>query len=149
MKIFAGSPIAVPLCHTKDWFTAKWKNKQGKDIYSHRDIQPKHTKQAHSKKKKMLLWGNVQKTPKNSLVCAQKPICWWYVELMSQVKQTRNLSTNNSLRYSVFFQNVGTKKPVTQPRLELRKCEMKKGMEKKFPDLIQYLVWEVIWLLLI
>lgn len=49
---------------------------------------------------------------------------------MSQVKQTRNPSTNNSLRYSVFLQDMGTKKPVTQPRLEQHKCEMKKGMEK-------------------
>lgn len=104
------------------------KNKQGKNIYSHRDMQLKHTKQAHSKKK-MLLWAHVQKTPKLSSVYDQKLICWWYVELISQVKQTRNLSTNNRLRYSVFLQDVGTKKPVTQLRLEQHKCEMKRGME--------------------
>lgn len=101
-----------------------------KTFYSHWVIQPKHTKRAHSKKKNVTA-RICPKTPKHSLVYGQKLICRWYVELLSQLRQTRNRSTNKSLRYSVFLQEVGTKKPVTQPRLEQHKCEMKKGMEKK------------------
>lgn len=47
---------------------------------------------------------------------------------MLQLEQTRNLS---DMRYSALLQDMGTKKPVTQPRPERHKCEMKKkGVEK-------------------
>lgn len=51
---------------------------------------------------------------------------------MSKVKQPKNLSTN-SLRYPTILQDAGTKKAVTQPRLEQHKCEMKKRVRKEYP----------------
>lgn len=51
---------------------------------------------------------------------------------MSQVKQPKNLSTN-SQRHPTLLQDVGTKKAVTQPRLEQHKREMKKKVEKEYP----------------